>query len=279
MHRGSASLIVLAGVAVLAIGVEARGSAVPISYTAQDRSVSASSSATGFPRGGTNPSPVTNQQSESQQASGDGDFSGNVAAQSSVGPQSAGASSSAVQQSTLGDTGFSASGSVTADSVFGTDGPANSSGSSMFQITFNVAQAEAYVFTANLTAITDPGEPGATMASIKLTKAKGGKNIITPITSVSLSNYTVDGTLKPGNYTFTLDTQAASNDQNFDSVNYSISLVDGSAGTSNGGLAPVAGVGSSSAVPLPSSGLTAAVMLSVLGIAGLMRRWIRASML
>jgi hypothetical protein len=273
-------LIVLAGMAVLTIGVEARGSAVPISYTAQDRSVSASSSATGFPRGGTNPAPVTNQQSESQQASGDGDFSGNVAAQSSVGPQSAGASSSAVQQSSLDDTGFSASGSVTADSVFGTDGPANSSGSSIFQITFNVAQAEAYVFTANLTSITDPGEPGATTASITLTKAKGAKNnIITPITSVSLSNYTVDGTLKPGNYTFTLDTQATSNDENFDSVNYSISLVDGSADTSAGGLAPAPVGGGSSAVPLPSSGLNAAAMLSVLGIAGLARRWIRASML
>src|SRR5277367_547942 len=96
-YRRSASLVVLGGMAALAMGAEARGSAVPFSYTAQDRSVSASSSATGFARGGTSSAPVTHQQSESLQANGFGDFNGSAAVDSSIGPQSAGASASAVQ--------------------------------------------------------------------------------------------------------------------------------------------------------------------------------------
>jgi hypothetical protein len=273
-QRRSASLIVLAGMAALAIGAEARGSAVPFSYSAQDRSVSANSSTTGFARGGTSSAPLTNRQSESQQANGYGDFSGNVAADSSIGPQSAGASASAMQQSTLGGTGFSASGSVVADSVLGTGGPANSTGSSVFQITFDVSQAESYVLTANLGAMINPAEPDAATASITLTSTETGNNIIAPITA--LSDHTIDGILKAGTYSFKLDTQVASEGENYDSINYSISLTDGpvvaSAADGINQVGP-------SAVPLPSSGLTALVMLCAWGLAGWLRRLIRASML
>ena len=270
-YRGSASSIVLVGMAALVMGAEARGSAVPISYTAQDRSVSASSSTTGFARGGTSSAPVSHQQSESQQANGFGEFNGNVAAASSIGPQSAGASAAAMQQSTLGNTGFSASGSVMADSVLGTGGPANSIGSSVFQITFDVSQVESYVFTANLSA----ADLDAATASISLTRTKSGRNIFTPITSVSLSDYTIDGILAPGHYSFKLDTQVTSEDAKDDSINYSISLADGPVTSAVEGITQ----GCPSAVPLPSSGLTASVMLCAAGMVGLLRRRIRASIL
>jgi len=265
-YRRSASLIVLAGLAVPAMGIEARGSAVPISYTAQDRSVSANSFVTGFARGGTSSVPVTDPQSKSQLANGFSDFNGNVAVESSIGPQSAGASASAIQQSTLGSTGFSASGSVMANSVLGTGGPENSTGNSVFQITFDVSQAESFVFSANLIAMTNSANAAST--SISLTNAKTGESIINPFSAVSLSDYTVDGTLVPGTYSFSLDTQATSEAGNDDSVNYSVSLTDGPVAASAAeeiGQIP-------SAVPLPSSGLTAFVMLCAAGAAGLVRR-------
>jgi hypothetical protein len=251
--------------------------AVPFSYTAQDRSVSATSSATGYPATASNPGPITDSDGETQTANGYAQFSGNAAAQSNIGAGNAFADGSASQQSSLTSTGFSASGSVTADTVFGIGGPANSTAGSIFNITFDVSQAESYVFSANLFATTDPGEADATMASIALTHAKTGKNVITPISAVNLSNFSTTGTLKAGLYDYTLDIQAASNDANLDSINYDISLIDGPV-QSAGGIAPTAG-GGGSAVPLPSSGLTALAMLSALALAGLARRYVRPTAL
>ncbi len=268
-YRRNASLIVLVGLAVPAMGVEARGSAVPFSYTVQDRSVSASSSTTGFARGGTSSVPVTDPQSKSEQATGFGNFNGNVAVESSLGPQSAGASASAIQQSTLGGTGFSASGAVMADSVLGTGGPANSTGNSVFQITFDVSQAESFAFSANLIAMTNSAAPNAATTSISLANVKTGQSIINPFSAVSLSDYTVDGTLAAGTYSFKLDSQATSENGNDDSVNYSVSLADGPVASSAEEIGPG---NNPSPVPLPSSGLTALVMLGAWGAVGLVRR-------
>jgi len=271
-------LLALAGAAGLFAAATARGSQVSISYLTQDRSVSASSSATGFARGGTSSAPVTDVQNEAQHAANKGDFTGDATANSTIGPQGADASATAAQQSSLTSAGFSDSGSVTSDTVFGTGGPANSSSSSVFQITFKVSQAESYTLTVNLGASTDPAEPGATVSTISLAN-KAGKNVFTPITSVKLSDYTVQGTLKAGTYSFVMDASTISNDANFNSVDYSVSLADGPVLSSVNNVAAPVGT---SAVPLPSSGVTALAMLAALGAGGAMRRrlprWIRLSM-
>ena len=270
--------LALAGAAGLFAVATARGSQVPISYLVQDRSVSASSSATGFARGGTSSTPVTDVQNESQQAANMDDFAGDATANSTIGPQGASASAAAVQQSSLTSTGFSDSGSVSSDTVFGTGGPANSASSSVFQITFKVSKAESYTLTVNLGSSTDPAEPGATVSTISLT-SKAGKNVFTPITSVKLSDYTVQGKLKAGTYSFVMDASTTSNDANFNSVDYSVSLADGPVLSSVNNVAAPVGT---SAVPLPSSGVTALAMLAALGAGGALRRrlprWIRLSM-
>ena len=200
MRLAKISSIALAVTSVLVMG-RAQGSVVLISYLNQNRSVSANSSATGVPRGGTSSMPITDQQSESQQASGLGVFTGMAAASSTIGLQSA--TSSASQTSTLGDYGFSACGSVIADSGLGSGGAANSSSSSVFDITFSVAQTESYTFDASLDSPGDPGNPtAATWRALRWTK-KAGKNVFAPITSVNVSDYGDIGDIQTGNYVFT----------------------------------------------------------------------------
>jgi hypothetical protein len=238
--------------------------------------VSASSSATGFPRGGTNATPVTDQQNHSQQANGFGDFSGSAAADSTIGPQSASATASASQTSSLAASGFSASGSIVADTVFGLDGPASATTASLFQISFSVAQAETFTFTADLTGANDLAEPGATSALIQLTDASGN-NLFSPISSVNVSNDSFSGTLDAGTYSFDLSVKAASDDESKNFVNYNVALTDGAQDPSG------TGVTSGTAVPLPSSGVMALVMLSGLAVIETARRrlpaWIRVSMI
>jgi hypothetical protein len=230
MSKRKIRSIIPAGVSAIAFAGVASGSAVPISYLVQD-------------------------------------FNGSVTADSDIGPQSAAANATASQTSSLGDTGFSASGSVVADSVFGTDGPANSAGGSVFHITFNVAQAESYVFSADLTGSKDLSELGATSSLIQLMDG-AGNNIFAPITSVNLSGFTLAGTLDPGTYSLALDVKATSDDESKNFVNYSVSFADGPE-TPTGSTG---GVIVSNPVPLPSSGLGAIVMLSCLGAYGLVRR-------
>ena len=66
--------IVVTGGLTLGCISSAYGTSVPIAYEAQDRSVSANSTATGFFRGGTDTTPMTDTQSQSQQANGMGIF-------------------------------------------------------------------------------------------------------------------------------------------------------------------------------------------------------------
>jgi hypothetical protein len=258
----------------LATAAAAKADLVGFDYLSQDRSVSANSSATGYARGGTSSAPVTDNQGETQTAGNMGDFTGTTAANSTLGPQGASAAASAVQNSSLTTTGFTDSGAISSDTAFGTGGPANSSSSSVFQVSFKVAHAESFTLTANLGASTDPAEANATLSTISLTN-KAGKSVFTPITSVKLSDYVLTGALKPGTYDFIMDASTISNDANFNMINYSVSLDDGPV---TGSDTPAAG----SAVPLPSSALTALTMLTALAGAGLIRRrlpgWIKTSM-
>ncbi|MGD0387541.1 MAG: hypothetical protein ABSC42_01190 [Tepidisphaeraceae bacterium] len=259
MRSGKANFTLTAGGLALAVAAgAAEGSAVPISYVVQSRSVSASASATGFTRGGTSLSPTTSQQSQSQEAGGFGNFAGDVGASSTLGPQSAQADAVAVQNSSLGGTGFSASGFVQTDSFLGTSGPANASGSSLFDVTFNVSQEEGYTFIANLT-----GTAGATAASIRLTDVSGN-DVFAPITTVNLKGFESQGVLRAGTYSLAMDTTATSIGDSGNSVNYSISLADGAVGASSNAVA--------TAVPLPPAWLDTAVMLGGLGLISLARR-------
>lgn len=267
---GKINSLVLAGMLGVGWAGRAGAAAVAITYGPEDRSVSASSSATGFARGGTSSTATTNNQDQSQQTSAVGDFNGNVAAASIIGSQSAQATGSASQTSSLGASGFSASGEVIADSSFGLDGPAHSTGKSVFDITFNVPQAESYVFTASLDGTTDPTVPGATSASIALMDGSG-KDIFAPISVVSVSGLTFQGTLNPGAYSMAMDVNASSKDEARNFVNYDIALTGEPIQISNG-----------TAAPLPSSGIMALAMLSGLGLAGFLRRripgWVRMTM-
>jgi hypothetical protein len=264
MFRGKqAGLIVLAGIGV-AFGSKASGAAVPISYSEQDRSVSAVATDTGSARGGTISIPETVEHNDSQTAPNFSAFGGGVAAEATLGPQSAGSEAQAVQESSLSSTGFSDSGEVVTGSVVGGNGRAGALASSVFQITFNVAQAIGYTFDASVIGASNPALMGTTEASITLT-TKAGKNVFAPVTSVKLSDFVEKGTLEPGTYTFSFDTEAATGVESQDSVTYSVSLLDGP-------VPAAVSVISSSSIPLPSSGLAATVMLSGLGIAGFVRR-------
>ncbi len=260
--------VVVGGLALGCIST-AYGSAVPITYQIQNRSVSANSMASGFTRGGTNAAPTTDTQSQSQQANGFGAFMGNAGVSSTLGPDAAAASASAVQQSSLNDNEISASGSVRADSSLGaSDGPASSSATSAFHITFDVAQAQSYSFTANLNGFTDPAAPGNTSASLQLTDASGN-NLFAPIATVNLVNFQTQGTLAAGVYKLTLDAKAISDDQSDNFVNYSLDL-----STSNP-LALLNGVATAPqgavAVPLPAAVPVTFAMLASLGAAGYLR--------
>ncbi|MGD0769805.1 MAG: hypothetical protein ABSB42_16600 [Tepidisphaeraceae bacterium] len=261
MRSGKANLKLTAGGLALAVAAgAAEGSAVPISYVVQSRSVSASASATGFTRGGTSLSPTTSQQTLSQQSGGFGDFAGNVGASSTLGPQSAQATAAAVQNSSLGGTGFSASGFVQTESFLGTSGPASASGNSVFDVTFNVSQEQGYTFIANLS-----GTAGATAASIRLTDVSGN-NVFAPITTVNLKGFQTQGILQAGTYSLALDATASSIGDGGNSVSYSISLADGAVGT------PSDGIATSTAVPLPPAWLDTVAMLGGLGLISLARR-------
>jgi hypothetical protein len=260
MRSGKANLKLTAGGLALAVAAgAAEGSAVPISYEVQSRSVSVSTSVAGFTRGGTSLSPTINQQSQSQRAGGFGDFAGDVGASSTLGPQSTQADAVAVQNSSLGGTGFSASGFVQTDSFLGTSGPANASSSSVFDVTFSVSREEGYTFIANLS-----GTSGATTASISLTDASGN-HVFAPIKTVNLKGFDAQGILRAGTYWLAMDATAGSSGDSSNSVNYSISLADGALGTSNA-------TATSTAVPLPPAWLDTAVMLGGLGLISLTRR-------
>jgi hypothetical protein len=246
-----------------------------ITYETQTRVVSVKSLAEGFARGGTSMSPTTEHQSQSQSAGSFGDFNGDVSVTSTFGPGSPMATSSAQQTSSLGSTGFSASGRVSANSSLATElGPANSSGSTSFHITFDVAQAVSYTFSANLNSSVDPAAPGNTDAIIRLTGAHG-VNVFTPITTVNLVDFQSQGTLAAGRYTLAMNASATSNDETDEFVNYSFSLADGPVVLQNGpSLAPV---------PLPAAAPMTVTTLTVLAIGGLVRRryrgWVRTTML
>ena len=157
-----------------------------------------------------------------------------------------------------------------ADSFINTGGPASGSASSVFHVTFDVAQAESYKFTASLNSSNDFAIPTSDQVNIQLTN--GGSNIFAPITAISVSGLELKGTLNPGTYVFAMDVSAASTDQSDNFVNYSVALADG-----NVAAGPV-----SNAVPLPSALTESLVMLGGLGIATMVRRrtpaWARASM-
>lgn len=276
MRNGKVKFVCVGVVAGLWLAGVAEGSAVGISYVAQDRSVSASSIATGLTQGGTGNAPVTDSQNQSQQANGFGGFSGNASVVSDLGSQNAEASGSATQNSTLGATSFSASGAVRGDSFVALGGPAIGAGSTVFHITFDVAQSETYSFAASLNGSNDFEIPTSDSVNIKLTNGSGG-NLFAPITSVNLANFQASGVLAPGTYMLALDISATSTDQSDNFVNYNISLQDGALnGPTNEPTAP-------SAVPLPSAFTDSLVMLGGLGIAGLakrrMGRWVRVSMM
>jgi len=230
--------------------------------------------ASGLTRGGTNTTPKTDTQSQSQQANGFGVFDGNASVTSTLGPDSALATASASQQSSLNVNEIDASGSVRADSALGLGvGPASSSATTVFHITFDVAQSEAYAFTANLNGSNDPAVPGNSSASIHLTDALGD-NVFAPITTVNLINFQTQGTLAAGVYKLTLDAQATSNDQSANFVNYSVALAAGDNPVSllNGVANPV----STPAVPLPAAAPITLLMLASMGLAGYVRSRFRA---
>jgi hypothetical protein len=257
------------------------GSTVPITYETQSRSVSANSSATGFSRAGTSLAPMTDQQSQSQMANGLGDFNGNVGVTSTLGPGNTMATGSAVQQSSLTASAFSATGAVRADSTLGTGaGPANSSASTVFHVTFDVQQAESYAFSANLNGSLDPVAPGNTSASIQLMDA-AGDNLFAPISTVNLLNFQSQGTLAAGVYSLILDAQATSDDQNSNFVNYSVALSAGGDPTLLG--AEVAQNPGTASVPLPPAASATLLMLAGLGVVSYVRRrysgWVRFSLM
>ncbi|MGD0540264.1 MAG: hypothetical protein ABSB33_01975 [Tepidisphaeraceae bacterium] len=259
--------IVVVGGLTLGCISSAYGTSVPIAYEAQDRSVSANSTASGFFRGGTDTTPMTDTQSQSQQANGMGGFAGNAAVTSTLGPGSPLATASAVQQSSLNVNEIDAAGSVRANSNLGLSiGPANSSATTAFHITFDVAQAQAYAFSANLNGSNDPAVPGNTSASIQLTDASGN-NLFAPITTVNLVNFQTQGTLAAGVYNLTLDAQATSNDQSDNFVNYSLSLATGDNPLTllNGVANPIS---VAPAVPLPPAAPITLLMLAGMGLAG-----------
>jgi hypothetical protein len=143
----------------------------------------------------------------------------------------------------------------------------------VFHITFDVAQSEAYAFTANLNGSNDPAVPGNSSASIHLTDALGD-NVFAPITTVNLINFQTQGTLAAGMYKLTLDAQATSNDQSANFVNYSVALAAGDNPVSllNGVANPV----STPAVPLPAAAPITLLMLASMGLAGYVRSRFRA---
>jgi hypothetical protein len=243
----------------------ARGNAVAISYVTQTRSVSASSSATGVARGGTDTTPTTNNQSQSQQAGGFGDFNGGAMASSAIGPLSASASASASQVSSLTPTGFNASGSVRANTSFGDDGPATGTAITAFHISFDVQQAEAFTFTTTLNSSGDLASPGNTTTSIHFTD-NSGNNVIAPIETVNLNAFQTTGTVGPGVYSVTLDAEALSNDESSNFINYDLGLsVPGSVQVTGG---PVVGA----VAPLPSAAKSAVLMLLGLAAMGWLKR-------
>ncbi|MGD0463456.1 MAG: hypothetical protein ABSB74_13310 [Tepidisphaeraceae bacterium] len=263
-------LMVVAGGLAWGCISSAYGSSVPITYETQDRSVSANSTASGFSRGGTNTAPITDQQSQSQQANGMGVFNGNAGVTSTLGPGSPLATASAVQQSSLNVNQIDAGGYVRADSNLGTGiGPAISSATTALHITFDAAQSQAYAFTANLNGSTDLALPGNTSAAIQLTDASGN-NLFAPITTVNLVNFQTQGTLAAGVYKLTLDAQAISNDQSANFVNYSLSLTtSGNSPTLSNGVGNPPST--ARAVPLPPAAPITLLMLASMGIAGYLR--------
>ncbi len=273
----SRKLCVMAAAGGLALGFAASAYGDPITYQTQSRSVSATSMATGFARGGTSPSSTTLQQNQSQQANDFGAFDGNVTATSTFGPASPMATSSAVQQSSLNATGFSVSGSVGANSDLGAElGPVGAAASTAFNITFDVTQAEPYSFDMNLKGAVDPAAPGNTSARLSLTNAQGG-NVFAPITTVNLSDAQFQGTLAAGVYSLAMTAQAASNDQSTNSVDYAFSLAAGSSALLGADVNLDANI-----VPLPSAASAALAMMACLAAGGFVRRryrdWVRLAM-
>jgi hypothetical protein len=263
MRIGKASWTCAAAMGLWA-GSSALASQAPISYVTQDRSVSATSSATGVARGGTGAAPITDNQNQSQQAGGFGTFAGAASVESNLGPDNAIATASAMQNSSLGGTGFSASGAVRADSFWDVGGPASGSSSSTFHITFNVAQAEAYTLSASLNSSLDFASIGADTVKISLTDS-GGNNLFSPITSINAPSVQIQGILDPGLYSFALDAATFSNDQSDNFVNYSVTLDDGPITSNIVNLNP-------SAVPLPAAWMDSLVMLATLAAIGIVKR-------
>ncbi|HEX4054180.1 MAG TPA: hypothetical protein VHX86_07940 [Tepidisphaeraceae bacterium] len=271
------TLVMVVAAVGLGLGCAASVYGDPITYETQARSVSASSSTTGFARGGTAESPTTLQQNQSQQANGFGDFDGSASATSAFGPNSPMSTASSQQQSSLNANGFSASGSVTANSSLATQvGPASSSASTAFHITFDVSQPESYTFNVNLNSSVDPAVPGNTSASIRFTNAQGD-NVFAPLTTVNLPAVQIQGTLAAGVYSLAMDAQAASNDQSTNFVNYNFSLLDGS-----GSPTLLDGNSGAPAVPLPPAASATLAMLASLAAIGYVRRryrgWVRLAM-
>jgi hypothetical protein len=261
--------IIVAGGLTLGFISSALGSPVPITYETQSRSVSANSLASGFTRGGTNTTPTTDTQNQSQQANGMGLFAGNASVTSALGPSSAMATAMSAQQSSLNANEIDASGSVRADSNLGLGtGPANSSATTSFHVTFDVAQSEAYAFSANLNGSNDPAVPGNTSASIELMDSLGN-NLFSPISTVNLINFQTQGTLAAGVYSLKFDAQATSNDESANFVNYNFTLTAGDNPLSL--LNGVANPTGPAAVPLPAAAPMTLLMLASLGLAGYFR--------
>ena len=258
MRCGKVRVFVSAGFLALGCAAVAHGSAVPISYALQSRSVSATAATSGAPRGGTSSVPSASQQSNSQQAGGFGTFSGNVSAIAGLGAESAQSSASAVQNSSLAATGFADSGFVESNSVLGTGQFASASSSSVFNVTFNVSQTEGYTFTANVSGA------GGALASIRLTSSSGA-NLFAPISTIKLSNFEAEGVLHPGTYSVMVDASAATMGTEGGMLNFSAALADGPVVAASSAVA--------SAVPVPAAWMSSSVMLAVLGlIAGARRR-------
>jgi hypothetical protein len=258
----------------LTLAWAASASADAITYLTQSRSVTASTSVEGFARGGTSTSPTTDTQNQTQTADGFATFNGNASVSSALGADAPMATGSASQMSMLGSTGFTAEGTVAANSSLAEQiGPGTGSGSTSFHITFNVAQAMSYTFSATLNSSVAPAFPGNTSASLSMT-GPGGVNVFAPITTVNITGFTSKGTLAAGQYTVMMDANATSNDESSEFVNYDFSLADG---------APITQLdGTASAVPLPVAAPVALVMLGGLGVGGFVQRryrgWVRDSL-
>jgi hypothetical protein len=238
-----------------------------IQYTSQTRSVNAVAAANDF-------SGVTDTHHSSQAAPDFNPFAGYANVTALVGSSSSGptTTATALQNSTLAATGLEIDGKVSADSNFNADGSGNSSADSLFQVTFTVPESLNYILSTNITGVPDMNNADNTAVSIDLSKA--GTAVFDP--SVVLNDPTQSqGILTAGTYQLLLTAHAASDDESFDFINYSINL----ATTPDGAVLSAVNSADPSAVPLPPASWSALTVLAGLALASGLRRKLRTDMM